>query len=167
MNNRGSSLVSTVLAVAAAAGVGVAGYFMLAGNCSSCTTTTADAVMPVAAASAVEGDSCCAGESAEAVVQTVAAVEGESCCAAEAKAECEVVCEDGAEACETACEGAAQAEVPADAQPVSLVTEGSSCSDASAEACSVEKEACTDMTAEACEGKVCPVSGEVIADSGS
>lgn len=127
MKNRGSSLTSVVLAVAAAVGVGAGGYFLL-GGCDSCTTGE-----DAAAATAValeEGESCCAVEGEAAVIETVAAdVKEGDCCSAEgavkevalegdccaegevAKDECcmagdvnaETVALEG-EACETACE---------------------------------------------------------------
>jgi len=78
MKNRGSSLTSVVLAVAAAVGVGVGGYFVL-GGCSSCETdTTAAAASPVAALLVDESaDSCCPSEVA--AVETVALETSDHC----------------------------------------------------------------------------------------
>jgi len=77
MKNHGSSLTSVVLAVAAAVGVGVGGYYIM-GGCSSCETgAEANAT---AVGTDTELDACCA---AEAAVETVALEATEDCCAAE------------------------------------------------------------------------------------
>lgn len=157
MNNRGSSLVSTVLAVAAAAGVGVAGYFMIAGDCSSCTTDVA-AATPVAAA--VEGDSCCGTEGA--VVETVAAASDMGCCAAGTEACCEG---ENAESCEIKCDAEGAAETVSLTTDAACADKAEACAEMAAD-CADKAEACTE-SAEACEGKVCPVTGEPIADSGN
>jgi len=115
MRNTGSSLTSVVLAVAAAIGVGAGGYYLLAGNCSSCTTEGTAAATPV---STETKDSCCAAEGA--MIETVAmtdecCAEGktEACCEGEAAEACETACADKAEACEgkTECESKETAEV--------------------------------------------------------
>ncbi len=144
MMNRGSSLTSVVLAVAAAVGVGVGGYFVL-GGCSSCETETATAAAatPVATEKA---DSCCAVEG-EALVETVAN-EGESCCSEEAQA----TKIEGGDCCK---------DVAGEAQTVAL--EGEAC-DAAKDCegktdCDAETE-CEEKTD--CEGKVCPITGEAI-----
>lgn len=156
MMSRGSSLVSTVLALAAAAGVGVAGYYTLAGSCSSCTS---DAAATPVAATPVEGESCCASEMA--AVETVAA-EGEACSAGK-------VCPITGEIIEIA---ATDAEVLACCE-----TETEACCEGeTAESCEIKCAADGEvipaaMTTEAaegehCETKVCPITGQPIADSG-
>jgi len=79
MKNHGSSLTSVVLAVAAAVGVGVGGYYVM-GGCSSCETEAAAA--DATAVSNETVDSCCAVEG-EAAVETVALEATEDCCAVE------------------------------------------------------------------------------------
>lgn len=151
-SNRGSSLVSTILAVAAAGGVGVAGYYLVSGGCGSCSTDAA-AVTPVAA-TAAEADSCCPGDVAGAAVVAVANA-GEACeasCTDEQKAACETECTDEQKAaCETACSGEAAVELVAN----------------QGEACTAEKSDCS--AEKACDGeaKVCPVTGQPIADAGN
>lgn len=162
MKNRGSSLTSVVLAVAAAVGVGVGGYFVLGGECTSCETETAAATT---VAATEEGESCCDVEGA--AVETVA-MEGESCCDAEAKADCDAAteCADKADCdsatecadktdCETACSAEGMAET--------VALEGEACSTATDCADKTdcdEATECEDKTD--CEGEVCPVTGEPV-----
>ena len=109
--------MSVVLAVAAALGVGVGGYFVLAGDCSSCETeTTAAAATPVAGELGL--DSCCPTEGA--VVETVANVTSEC----DAKADC-----DAATECETKtdCEAATDCKAKTDCETATECDEKTEC----------------------------------------
>jgi hypothetical protein len=171
VSSRGSSLVSTVLAIAAAAGVGTAGFYVFGGG--SCNTGELLAPVTPAAASSVDG-ACCLGGSEIAVADaTPVAAEGEACTAS---------CEAGAMTAEHG-EGKV---CPITGQVIPAVaaaeTETGACCATGAEAC------CEGETAQSCEskcaaegevvpaamteagehgeGKVCPITGEPIADSG-
>lgn len=184
LSNRGSSLVSTILAGAAALGVGVAGYYLVSGGCGSCSTDAAATATPVAA---VEGDSCCPGDAGAEVVAV--ANEGEACAAActdAKKAACATECSDEQKAaCAAAGKDCASGEVMIEA--VANETGEACdkvCTDAEKAACEGEK-ACDGEKAgevmqvsnegekadceKSCEGeaKVCPVTGQPIADAGS
>ena len=140
MRNHGSSLTSVVLAVAAAVGVGVGGYYLM-GGCSSCETEAAAA--GVTAVSNETVDSCCAVEG-EAAVETVALEATEDCCALEGA---EKVAKAEGDCC--AVEGEAQ----------TVALEKADCDKAT------ECEGKTDCDGEEkadCEGKVCPVTGEPV-----
>ncbi|MEL6795918.1 MAG: hypothetical protein AAFO89_03760 [Planctomycetota bacterium] len=177
-SNRGSSLISTVLAVAAAGGVGVAGYYLVSGGagCGSCSThagTDVAAVTPVAAATDAKDYDCAAACSGDAMV---VAADAKSDCAAACSGEAQVVAMEG-ESCAAACSGDA----------MTVANAGESCSiekacDADAAACEsscdgknegeimqVSNEAEKADCATSCDGeaKVCPVSGQPIADAGS
>lgn len=175
-NKRGSSLVSTVLAVAAAGGVGVAGYYLVSGSCGSCSTDVA-AATPVAAATDAKSD--CGGCTAD--VMTVAATDKADCTAT-----CDTVCEgmtaeECAVACETACTGEGVEVVAVANEAEGCATEcATECTDEQKAECA-EKAACgTDVMLvsneaeegdceKSCEGeaKVCPVTGQPIADAGN
>ena len=167
-SNRGSSLISTVLAVAAAGGVGVAGYYLVSGGagCGSCSThagTDVAAVTPVAAATDAKSD--CGGCSADVMVVADAAKTdcATACSMGEAEViavaneadcveTCDTVCEDKtAEACATACESTCTGE----AGEVMLVSN------------ETEEAACESSCSGEAKAKVCPVTGQPIADAGS
>ncbi|MEL6498738.1 MAG: hypothetical protein AAF937_08145 [Planctomycetota bacterium] len=178
-SNRGSSLISTVLAVAAAGGVGVAGYYLVSGGagCGSCSThagTDVAAVTPVAAATDSKSD--CGGCSADAMV--VADAAKTDCATACSMGEAQVVAMEG-ESCATACSGDA----------MTVANEGESCSvekacDAEVAACEsscegknegevmlvsgeTEEAACESSCSGEAKAKVCPITGQPIADAGS
>ncbi len=89
MKNHGSSLTSVVLAVAAAVGVGVGGYYIM-GGCSSCEAgAEANAT---AVGTDTELDACCAAEGA---VETVALEAEDECCSAAAEGEAQTVAMEG------------------------------------------------------------------------
>ena len=139
MKRTGSTTSIVVATIAGLAVLGVAGYRMMAGDCSSCAITGNEAAVQAVAS---EGDSCCALK-AETTEATLVATEGaESCCGgcdSEAKASC-----DDAKDCGSTCSSeGAQVEL------ISTETAGD-CADACGDACAGD--ACG-VDAEACCGK--------------
>lgn len=129
MKRKGSTTSIVIATVAGLAVLGVAGYRMVSGDCSSCAISgliTGGSATTVAAPIAAEGDACCAlkaGCETEATAVTTVATEGEACGAGACDKAVES-CSAAAAACETACSGEAVQTVATEAEAC-----GSTCSD--------------------------------------
>lgn len=141
MKRKGSTTSIVIATIAGLSVLGIAGYRMMAGDCSSCAITGNEVSTQTVAA---EGDSCCALKAgAEAtMVSTETAAEGDSCCAS--KAEMVGACETGA-SCETPC--ADKAAAGAEVEMISTTTEHADdcgdCGDACAgDACGEDADQC-------------------------
>lgn len=125
MKRKGSTTSIIIATVAGLAVLGVAGYRMMSGDCSSCDVKAA----PQAAVVSTSGDDCCplkGGCDAEATL-----VSAGSC---DKTSECATAC---ATACETACSGEAKT-VATDAKDCETAC-GTACA---GDACGVDAEAC-------------------------
>lgn len=135
MKRKGSTTSIVIATVAGLAVLGVAGYNMITGNCSSCVITgTPTSTTTVAATTDCDG--CCPLKDATDGQATLVATTGDSCalstaCDAGTKAACDSAAKT---ACETACSGA---------EVQTVATEAKECGTACAgDACGVDADAC-------------------------
>lgn len=130
MKRKGSTTSIVIATIAGLSVLGVAGYRMMSGDCSSCAVTGTDAaaVQTVAA----EGDSCCALKAGAADATLVSS---------EAKGEIIGGCETGM-GCESACSGE-DAQVEMIAHTAEHADHADACGEACAgDACGKDADAC-------------------------
>lgn len=138
MKRTGSTTSIVIATIAGLSVLGVAGYRMMSGDCSSCAITGAEVTTTAVAA---EGDSCCAlmegAKSTEATLVSTGEAATDGCCAEEKVAGS---CETGA-SCETSCSGdAAQVEmISTEAGEAAADVCGDACA---GDACGKDAEAC-------------------------
>ena len=134
MIRTGSTTSIVVATVAGLAVLGVAGYRMMAGDCSSCAITGAE--ISVVETAATKADGCCAlmGDSAEA---TLVATEGTSCSTSACDSEAKAACGEATSCCSS--DAGAVEMVSTEAAGDSATTCGDACA---GDACGVDAEAC-------------------------
>ncbi|MFI4917491.1 MAG: hypothetical protein ACIAS6_13415 [Phycisphaerales bacterium JB060] len=156
MKRKGSTTSIVIATIAGLSVLGVAGYRMMSGDCSSCAITGVEATAATTVATQSTGDSCCPLTDGQKQIEaTPVATEaaGESC-SGEKACGMETACSDKAaqvemvsttgESCEVACSEKAACEGDAaQVELVSTTTEASDCGSACAgDACGKDADAC-------------------------
>lgn len=147
LNHRGSSLVTTILSIAAAAGVGVAGFSLVNGGLGGSCSAGLDANATVVA----DGSTCPITGKTLDVAMVSNEAKGDCCELGESAAEATLVAAEG-EACsteKTSCSTEATTLVAAEGE--TCLTEKTSCSTEAATLVAAEGEACSTEKAEGCE----------------
>ena len=142
INRKGSTTVTAIASIAAALGVGVAGYMLMNGECGSCALT-GDSASAALVSSAGEKDGGCCPLTEGEEVTLVASTTDASCCGSSCDGDATLVAAKGD--CESTCSGDAE-----------LVAAKGDCEST----CSGGAELVADKGE--CEGKVCPITGQPV-----
>lgn len=148
MKRKGSTTSIVIATIAGLSVLGIAGYRIMSGDCSSCAITGAEVSTTAVAA---KGDSCCPLKADSDATATLVAT-GESCeSACSDKASCsdkaaqaELVSTTTEKSCESACsEKASCSDKATQVEMISTTTEASECGSACAgDACGKDADAC-------------------------